>query len=106
MKRKQNHHLSDDEKIRLQRDIRAGLSTQYLARVYNLTERTVLIHCAKMNGTYSKEKPKDSRDVTRDVKRICMCEDCFEEKLEGSAFCAKHDPQPPANRARLMARRA
>lgn len=107
MTRAHGDHLSDDEKEKLYRDIRAGLPTSYLTHAYNIADRTVAIHRAKINGTYSKERPiSEGRNVTRDVKRICLCNECYDPVLEGSAFCAKHDPQPHENRARLMAGRA
>lgn len=101
MKRDHGDHLSDDDKVKLYRDLRLGYSTAYLARTYNIAERTVCIHRCKMNGTHFTE-----RDVRRDNTRICLVNECYTPILEGSSFCAKHDPQPHPNRARLMAGRA
>lgn len=102
MTRAPGDNLSDVEKESLYRDLRIGLSAAYIARKYNISAVTVYAHRAKMKGTHT----KDGVEPWRNVKRICLCNECYEPIIEGSSFCAKHDPQPPANRARLMAGRA
>ncbi len=102
MTRAPGDNLSDAEKESLYRDLRIGLSASYIARKYNISTVTVYAYRGKLKGTHT----KDGVEPWRAFKRICLVNECYAQILEGSSFCAKHDPQPPANRARPMAGRA
>lgn len=99
MKRSRSDHLTEIEVADLHRRILAGEKTARLAREFNIAERTVCIHRAKIRGTFkgyhNKEvavAPTDTSHVA--VARICWVEECGVEISDGK-FCERHQFKHP-----------
>jgi len=99
-KRGRHDHLSEDEKDALRRDIRRGMSIPDISRKYNVVERTVQIHKAKMEGRHITPDTKKPRRGTWGNIKLCRDRECIRDALIGSPFCRFHQPEQPANENR------
>ena len=100
--------LTDAECEALHADLRRGIfQVRYLASKYNLSERTVQVHRAKINGTLAPTRARSENSDARHLitPRLCKCDGCIEQVPIGISFCAAHEPIKPPNLNRLMAGR-
>lgn len=101
-KRGRHDHLSKEEKAALRRDIALGFTAFELSQKYNINERTVQIHKAKMEGRYRPAENKKPRAGMPTMGNANLCRDrkCTDEPLVGSPFCRRHQTKAPANENR------
>jgi hypothetical protein len=111
-KRGKHDHLSECEKERLRQAILRGVNTHILAHQFNISERTVAVHKAKMEGRVPCEQGFRATHFPRHP--FCRHGDCMEEGTGKPPYCDAHRPPPrqPVSipwsipLSRLMARRA
>ncbi|MBV9549832.1 MAG: hypothetical protein JO256_09195 [Alphaproteobacteria bacterium] len=98
-------HLTDDERAALYADIMAGDGNRVLAHRYNLSERVVQKYRSQ-HGAWGKRKggPRGTKaQPNYAARQLCLVAGCFE--TAAPKFCPAHKFTPPANLARLTARR-
>lgn len=79
MKRSKQDHLDDAELAALQKDLRAGLLTSFLAQKYRLTERSVQAHRAGIFGKRAAVRVRQAppKKVPEGTKRPMPAPNCI-----------------------------
>jgi hypothetical protein len=111
MNRKAGDHLSAKDKAFLVATIEGGdYSREDLLARFKISERSLNRHIAAAKGK-AISRPLASQDsigAVYRIKQICLVEGCL-KRIVGDGkrgFCEDHQFRPPANAARMMARRA
>lgn len=99
-KRSNGSHLSEDETAQLRADIRSGLRASFLAKKYNIAERTVHVQKAKMEGTHGTKKKGDAWRVIKPKQKLACAQTPSAKTGSESGFIAA------IPRSRLMGGRA